>query len=337
MEITEIGLLAIKAESAYGTDPVPTVASNLIPTVRDSLTYTVQSSAIERKPLDGTTDSLPGFNAMPNVELKFRYELRGNRTDGAAPDISAGAVAYKLEIDPILQAANLTPVYAPESIALARDGKVRYLLSYPTDSGPSVTAYWWTALKLHKLIGGKVDLAFIWVAGEMIILEVTIRGKYVVPVDTTFPTTGLGFVATKPSIFELGQVSIGGYTAAVFKTCSINLGNQIAHRPNALDATGIQGFVITGRQSKGSIDPESVAEATKSFWADWRASTVYNLILQSVQTQGTYSGNRFTMDMRVEPKSINYATRDGLRTHDLQFNLVKTALGGTTPLELSFA
>jgi hypothetical protein len=334
MEITEIGLLAIKAESAYGTDPTPAVGANLIPAARDSITYEVASTAVKRKALDGTMGMQPGFNALPNVTLKFRYELRGNRTDGVVADISAGASAQKVEIDPILQAANLDPTYTAETTVGGRNGYVIYKPKSYTTEGPSVTAYWWSALKLHKLFGGKVDLSMTWEAGQMVLMDVTIRGKYGVPVDTTFPTSGLSFLATKPQMFEGGAVGLD-VTAPPFRRAQFDLANQIAMRANPVDSTGVAGFIITGRDSKGSVNFESVTEAAHPIFADWLVSKRKPFGVTMPSGSGV-SGNRLDLQVGAELKSINYQNQDGQRVHDAQFDIVQTAFGDNTDLALKF-
>ena len=99
MEIKEIGALTVKAEATYGTDPVPTIAANLIPTLRNSFAYKVSSTPVERAILDGSLDRLAGFNILPNVELSFTYECRGNlRNGGTQLDITNGTSTQALEI-----------------------------------------------------------------------------------------------------------------------------------------------------------------------------------------------------------------------------------------------
>jgi hypothetical protein len=335
MEIRAIGLLAVKAETTYGTDPVPTVGSNLIPTARDTLDWKVDATAIARKPLDGLLGNLAGFNSMPNVTLKFRYEARGNRTDGSAADISSGSISNKVEIDPLLLAANMTATYTAASGG-GRNGYVSYVDSIQLNSGPSVTCYWWSQKKLHKLVGGKVDFSVVAGAGDMIYIDFTVRGKYIVAADTTFPTTS-AWVSTKPPIFEAGAVTIGAFQP-VISQARFDLGNVIAVRPDPTDGTGIAGFVITDNDSKGSIDPEADTEATNPFWADWRASTVRAISIATPYTAGasSNSGNGLVVSAFAEMKSVNYADRNNIRIHSIDFNIVRAGLGTPGALTLTF-
>jgi hypothetical protein len=331
MEIIEIGLLAVKKETTYATDPVPTAALNTIPVVRDQLTYTVNSTARQRKFLDGTLDSLAGFNAQPNVTLKFRYEVRGNLNGGSLNlDISNGTSTQAIEIDALLQAAHLIPVYTPAITpgvngvsAGSRDGFVIYTPTMQTGIGPSVTCYFWTQLKLHKLIGGKVNLAnVIWEAGNMVYIDFEVQGKYSAVTDATFPTTAV-FQIAKPPLFDGSASQVGSYSP-VFSKLEIKLGNHIAMRKSAIDTDSIAGFVISNFAPTGTLDPESVAEATNPFWADWKASTIRSL----TAPLGTASGNKLTAQFNIEYKTVNYATRENLRINQIGFDIVKTDLTG---------
>jgi hypothetical protein len=325
MEITSLGLLTVKAESSYGTDAAPTTGANIVPTIGDSISWNVQSTAVDRKLMDGTLDKIAGFNAMPNVALKFKYELRGNRTDGSAADVSSGSSGHAVEIDALLQAAHLNPTYTAESSGGARDGFVVYQPKVFATVGPSVTCYWYTALKLHKLVGGKVNVEKItWEAGKMVGVDFSVTGKYVAPADNAFPTGGTVFVATKPPLFDAATVSIGSYSGAVLSQLTVDLGNRVKLRKSAVDTDSIAGFVISGMDPKGTLDPESVAEATNPFWADWKTSTTRTITV----TTGTQSGNKFTGTFTGEYKGVPYGARDEVRIHQAAFNIVKGDLTG---------
>jgi hypothetical protein len=332
MEITEIGLLTVKKEATYGTDPVPTMAANTLPVVRDQLTYEALSTPVERKLLDGSLDTLNGFNSLPNVKLKFRCEVRGNRTDGVAADISSGSGSHAIEIDPLLQAANLIPAYTAET-SLHRDGYVTYTPAVQTGAGPSVTCYWYTQLKLHKLVGGKVNIAAItWEAGKPVYIDFEVMGKYVAVTDNTFNPASAVFLAVKPPVFAGTNVSLGAYSTAVLNQIKVELGNKIVLRKSGVDTDGVAGFLITGFAPKGTLDPETVTEATNSFWADWYSATTRNL---QIGTLGSVAGNQFFAAFNLQYKKLDYAARDAVRTQNINFDIVKTSLTDTSGSQFS--
>jgi len=332
MEITEIGLLTIKAESTYGTDPTPTLGANIIPTVRDSVTYEVSTDRIERSALDGSLERLAGFNVLPRVTMRFRYELRGNRRNGTTQlDITNGTSTQALEIHPLLAAADLAATYTAAgtpgsegSSAGSRDGYVTYKPTTQATVGSSVTCYFYTRLKLHKLIGGKVDFRFIMEAGRVAYIEFTVTGKYVAVADNTFSTSGAAYLDVKPPTFDGATLTIASYTP-VISSLEFGIGNQIALRPDATATYGHSGFVITDRMPKGRFNPESIAEADHPFWADMIGSTTRALVCLI----GSSAGNKMQATLNIEFTAVNYQNRDKTRVHDAQFDIVRSLLGDT--------
>jgi hypothetical protein len=332
MEITEIGLLTVKAETTYGTDPVPTIAANIIPVVRDQLTWSVNSTPIARKLLDGSIDMLPGFNTRPNITLKFQCELRGNRVDGANTlDITNGTAAQAIEINSLLLASNLAATYTAAvtpgvggTSPGSRDGFVTYQPAVFTTQGPSVTCYWYTALKLHKLVGGKVTFDIIWEAGKMALINFTVTGKYVAPVDNAFSTVGATYLAAKPPLFDGATLTIGAYTP-ITDLLKIDLANKVDVRTDATSTDSIAGFVISSFLPKGTINPEAVTEAANPFWADWKASVIRTITCVT----GTLGGNKFQGAFVCEYKGVPYGARNGVRIHQVAFDIVKSDLTQT--------
>ena len=333
MERITGALLLIKAETPYGTDAVPVVTANLVPPADDSLTFDIDSTPIQRRPLIGSHSRLPGFNTLPNVTLKFRYELRGNRKNATTElDISNGTSTQAIEIDPLLKAADLSPTYtaavtpgAEGVSAGSRDGYVTYKPALSASSvGTSVTCYWYSGLKLHKLLGGKVDFEIVFEAGKMAYIDFTIRGKYALPTDVALPTANLSWLKTKPALYEPSVLTIGTYSPVV-SMLKIKYGAQIAMRKNAAATNGIEGFVISEINPSGEFNPESVAEATNPFWSDWINSVVNTL----TTTHGGSVGNKFTGTFGVEYKGMKYANADKLRVHSTQFDIVMSDLSQT--------
>lgn len=408
MEIKELGLVLVKAESSYGSDPTPTVAANILPVMADSFSYDLDSTPVERKILDGTWDKEPGFNVLPNVTVKMQYELRGslasraayaqqavtcNATDntvvlanhtaqngdlvmfptgdgvvaptgvgldtwyyvvnaaagtfkistsygGSAVDIEstgtnvtittlirdtrAGSSNYPHELDAILKAAGLTPTYTAETVLGNSDGYVTYNPAVALTDLPSVSLWWYSGAKLHKLTGGKCDLSFSGEAGKPGMLEITIRGKYTAVSDSAISLTGATWNSTKPPVFLPATLTIGGVTP-VAASLKWSLGNAIAMRPSLVATDGVHGFAITGQDLKGEIDPESVAIATQSVWADLLSATQRSV---SCIVGGT-AGNKYAFTLNAEYRSAKYADRDKVKIHNLQFACVKSALGAS--------
>jgi hypothetical protein len=416
IELTSIGLVAVKAESVYGTDPVPTKAANLIPIQKGSFSYQVDSTPEARSVMDGSIDQLPGYNTMPNATAKFQYALRGNRSTlanyaleavtadqdsnkialdahtlragdlvkfsgtavpdplvadtwyfvkspaygdfqvaatfggdainlttagtavkmtSARTDVSSGILTYVPEIDALLKAANLAATATAETAVGAKDGYITYSPAVPSDVGPTVGLYWWSATKLHKLTGGKVDLSIAAVVGKMIILDVTIKGRYVAVADEVFSTANAAYSDTKPALFHPTALAIGALAAPVATALNVRLGNAVALRNDLLAPHGIAGAVITDCAPNGDIDPEVVLEATHPFWANWLAGNAETISMAN----GADTGNKIGLTLVADVKSVNYGDRNRSRIHNVQFNVVKAtaAAAGGSGFGLKFA
>lgn len=353
MEIIEIGALLAKAESTYDTDPTPTNAANLIPVEGRAATFEAESDDVERLILDGTADKLRGYNVLPRARLTFRYAIRGNlRNGGTQLDISNGTSTQALEIHPLLAAANLSATYTPAgtpgsegSSAGSRDGYVTYVpVSFATE-GPSVTVYWQTQLKRHKMTGCKVDAAFVFEAGRMAYIDFTLRGNYVAITDNAISMSSAAWSDTRPPLWvdNTGQtvttspLTLTGSVGAVnpvLSSFNFALGNQLIMRPSAVNTAGVKGFIIAGYNATGSLNPESVTEATNAIWADWRSSLVVPIVCHI----GNAKGNYCTLTVNAEYKTVNYADADRRRIHNITFKAVKNTIGAAegNPFSLKF-
>lgn len=322
MERSQLGLLLAKVEGAYGTDPVPAANANVIAVAGSQITWAPGFERIMRKVLDGSWENVSGFNAMPVVGMTFRVEMRGNRTDGATADISKGAIANLIEIDPLLRACDLAATYTAETGLGNRDGYVTYKTTTPADVGVSVTFYWYSGLKLHKLIGGKGNLKMVFEAGKMAYIDFEFKGKLAAVTDAAIP--GPTWLNTKPPLFVSSGSTIAAYSP-IFRKLEFDLGNQIQRRDDAQSTDGVKGFYIADRAPKVTIDPESVAEATNPVWADLISSVSRTITVKI----GTDTGNKFQGTFIGEPDSVNYADAAGLRITNISYALTRALLSDT--------
>jgi hypothetical protein len=333
MERIAIGLLLAKAEGTYGVDPTPTALANTMAVV-GTPSLKISSTRVSRKLLDGGKGRLPGSNVQKMAEVSFRMEVRGNRTDGTAADISKGVIANAIEMDCLLLACDLAATYSAETTLNARDGYVTYKPTEPTNFGSSVTFYLYSHLKLHKVTGAKGTFKVTFEAGKMAYIDYTFKGFYNAVADATFPTTQT-FLDTKPPLFVSSGSTYDSY-AAIFSKAEFDLGNDIQPVYDANSANGIKGFVIANRDSKGSFDPESVAEATHPFWADWDSDEVDTFLVQLANTQ---TGNKFYGIFVTQLVDINYSERNGQRVHSATFEMTRTQMSAAlgSEFQLKFA
>lgn len=331
MERTQIGLLLAKIESTYATDPVPTGAANVIATTRDGLSFAPGFTRLSRKLLDGTLSRVTGKNVLPRVVFNFRTELRGNRTDGSAADISQGSSAHAVEIDPLLLACDLAATYTVESSGGARDGFVIYKPTNPSDQGNSVTFYWYSGLKLHKITGCKGTFKLTAQAGEIAFIDWTFSGLYNAPTDASIPSPT--WLNTVPPIFISSGSQIGA-TSPIFQKLELDLGNTVTERQDANSTDGMKGFLVTDRASKATIDPESVAVATSNFWDDLYSVVNRTVIARIGLAAAGGSGNRMNLTLVGEPEQEAYGDRSGNRTHQINYELCRANNSDTVNSEL---
>ncbi len=326
-EKKHLDLLLAKVESTEGTDPTPAAASDTIPVIRDSLKLEPVGEPIIRKLADNGQGTLAGANSMLHWKLTFQCELAGNRLTGAQnEDITEGTSGFAVRLDRLLRACAMTAIYSAET-ATNRDGYVTYKPA--TDDTVTLTFYVYTGLKLHKVTAAKGSVKFNLNVGKYGVLEFTFLGKYNAPTDVALSSiTGMAYGTCAPQPFAGGAITLGSYTP-ILSAVSFDLANKVQPRPDATETYGIKGFAITGREITGSLDPEAVAEATQPWYADWVARTVRTFTVPVGLATAGFSGNRQQFLTTIEPRQLSNADRNELRTHGLNFGVVKSSLSVT--------
>jgi hypothetical protein len=325
MERTKLGLLLAKLEITYGTDATPVATANVIACQRAEVNWAPEADPVDQEILDGGFGIIAGKMALPRVTLSFKVEVRGNRTDGVTADISKGAIANVIEIDPLLRACDLAATYTAETTNGARDGYVIYKPTIPSAEGDSLTFYFYSGQKLHKVTGAKGTVKGTLKAGGFGILEFTFSGLYVAVSDAAIPSP-ITFQDTKPPLYVDSGTTIDAYTGAIFKEFTFDLGNQITRRDDANAADGVRGFLITGRDSKATINPEAVTEATHPWWADWKAGTLKTITSRLGVSGASGSGNRMTTIFTVKQRAGSYGDDNGNRIMPVQLDIRQSAL-----------
>ncbi len=202
MELYQIQMLLAKVESTAGTDASPTAASNNIP-IKRGAAFEPDGEAIVRDIADGGFAQVPGLTSMKTMSFKVVLEMRGNRTDGSAADISSGSISNVLDFDPILRACDLAATYV--AAGGTRDGMVIYQPTIPTNEGVTLTVYGYSQTKVYKAVGCKGAITRIgYQAGKIALLEVELRGSFSEIADATFPTTGV-WPSTVPPVWSVAQ------------------------------------------------------------------------------------------------------------------------------------
>lgn len=133
--------------------------------------------------------------------------------------------------------------------------------------------------------------------------------------------TAAVFLNTKPPVFQNSGSTVDSYSP-VFSKIEFDLGNQVQRRDDANAATGVRGFLIVGRDSKLSIDPESVAEATCPIWTDLEEAKSRTITAKI----GTVGGNKFQGTFTGVSQAVSYGDRSNIRTTPIDYSIERATL-----------
>ena len=312
-------LVLAKIESTYGIDPTPVAANDAI-LVTNPVAKPV-GELLQRNHDRPSLSPLQHSIGMKEYEITFETELKGSGT------CNAGGATDIPEIDPLLQACGLAQTLTAETTGGAGDGSIVY---DPASTGhKSVALYMYEDGIIKKILGCRGSMSANLEAGKHGILNWTFRGFYATPVDGAI-ASGAAYDNTAPQPFLSAALTMGGYSAAV-QSLAFDLANEIGKRIDANNANGIAEFLITGRDTNGSLDPEAVTLAVNDFWSHWENSTSKVLSAQLGQTAGNIV--LITAPAMVY-REINPGDRNSVRTYDMPFTLAQSA--GDDELKLTF-
>jgi len=188
------------------------------------------------------------------------------------------------------------------------------------DDMKSCTLYVYKDSLFHKVLGFRGKAVLSGQRGQRMAIRVEGKGLYAAPTDFG-PGACVRSSVLPPTLLSAG-CTVGAYSP-VFSKYEIDLGSTVVPRQNANAATGIEEFFISGRTPKGSLDPEAVLEATKSFWADWRAGTAQTF---NVGPVGSASGNIIEINCpKAQIEKMAYGDRDGRLTYEIPLHLAGNA------------
>ena len=287
--------IGIKSESTQGTAVVPSASTDYLLAMDVDIKPNIE--ILERDYSNTFLDRLAHSIGKKFSTVKFKTELK---TSGTANTPETGFTAA-------LQACgliNATGTFAP--VSTAQSGMY----------GPAIscTIYVYKDGFLHSMVGSIGTVKFTLEAGKIGFAEFEFSGSYVAVASGTNPTPTFG-TAIVPICYSASLTLVGVATEIATKI-EIDLGNTIAQRDDVNSANGVLGFMITGRSSKGSVDPEVIdAAAWTKLVAGTSASTSVTL--------GATWGNIIVFTMAAtQYTDVSYGDRSGILTHsaNLAFN-----------------
>ncbi len=302
MGLRQRAIVLAKLETTYGTDAVPSAASDAI--LAFNPTINPVGAKIVRDPMRDTISPSPGLIGSRYVEFTFETDLYASGAAGTAP--RAGALFQACSMTETIVALT-SATYKPNSLGTSAKSVTIY---YYADEGANA--------RLHKITGCVGTFELVAKAGEPARLRWTFRGLYAVPTSVAFPTpTYEAGINTPPKALST-NLTVNAISTFVAQQVTITLENMIATRPDVNSATGIKGFVITDRKGKGTWNPESFPIATYDLWTDWINATLRQLSM----VLGSGAGNICTITCpKLMIDDIQQQEREKLEIWNIPFSL----------------
>ena len=245
-----------------------------------------------------------------HVEFGFSTYLKHLGTEGSVPTITdlLKAAGFKLtEQDTDNDSINDTFVYAPVALS---DAQVDVDVEMQADTG------------YHIAINDAVVKALKITAkiGEPITVEIDFQGV-LLSEDTTTQITG-NYDTKDP--FVAKNLVLGSEVPTSFENFSLEISNDIAERIDPTSDNGITGFIITGQEITGSIDPEALIKSAGDQ-------------LSNFTIQAGSSTDMFKIEgVNVVIKDREFAERNGLLIVNLPLAFYPSAAGQNDALTITF-
>lgn len=308
-------ILLAKVESVIGTDSEPVVGSDAIEASNIKVNYTGDKLANDRVRTDISAES-PGIGKR-YAEISFTCKIKGSGTAGTAPRIGRllQACAFSEAAD-----VGSSVIYNPTSSS--KKTVTVYVYNLNLNTGSAV---------LEKFTGCVGNVQFKFPAGQNATMEVSLRGLCAaVNTDVVAPGTPV-FNTTVAPVVENATFTLNSVTSLVVQELSLNMDNSISEHDDISAAAGLKSFEVSGREPKGSFNPEVVSVATYDFKADWAAATTRALSM----VLGSAAGNKLTITApKVTIDNIADGEREKYLTKDIPFSLGRNT--GNDEISLKF-
>lgn len=291
------GLLA-KVESTYGTDAAPVAGTDGVRVVgriwesgRPEYAFPNEREDVVTGTLHGET---PGIPAGAMMSLEFGCELRGA---GAAY-----AAGVKPEVAPLLVACGLSETgdFTPSS--------EKYTYSMADTGHGSNTIYVYGGGKLFKLLGCRGNVVWDIAAGGLGRMAFTMRGVLSAnPTEVALPAITYDTAESSPAVNMGLSIDPGTPWSPNFAEASLDYGNEVIQLDDANAADGLEGFAISSRRPRFTIQPRVVDLTDYDPWDERSSRTSHTIDA----TLGSTQYNRVKIDINearlaTYPQPVNY-------------------------------
>ncbi len=247
-----------------------------------------------------------------------------------------GTAKFKIELTP--GATTTPPLWA--TVFLPACGLCASTNTYaPVDESPSATSAKPKTITLCRyqdglkkvLYGAMGNAVFTMTSGNVVMIEFTFTGKWKAVVADVSLLAHTAFTGA-PLRFASSSLSVGSFAYKVSQF-TLDVGNVVAMREDAADATGFISAHIGDRKPVGTFDAESNLVATKDVYGIWVART--QLALSMSLGDGT---NNFAIAApKLQFTNIQDGDRNGLLIDNISYQLCKSGESGGDEMTLQFS
>lgn len=306
--------VAVKVEGTEGTDATP-AAADVIQPVYD-VSYEPAVEMFARDAVDVSFSRFSQIAGERSGTITFSTELKGSGAAGTAPpQLSAPMQAAgfgetivggtSVDYDPVSESI-------PSATVVLQEGSAD------------------TVVKRRKLVGARGNLTMTCTKGQAVMMTFAFVGRYIEPDETTALTSAA--FTPNPLPFLSAAFTFQG-TSVKIQTFSLDMGNAMALRNDANQASGNFSAAITGRAPTGSVDPEREDIATHNVFSIWTGNTEGVVSFTLTGSAGNISA--FSAP-KAQITGITEGDRDGIRVEALDLAFNKSTAAGDDEVNYQF-
>ena len=284
--------LAAKVEATEGTKETLALADAIMIA---NIKFSPDIEQYARNILRGTLSRTMSVSGKRQARITFDVELKGSGTAGTAPDFGRLLLACGFS-ETIVGATSVT--YKPATNSLTNS------ISISAYMDGMVMKMWGARgnVKLEINSGKPGILHFEFLGADFEVLDLALLAP--------------SYTTVTPVAFLNANLLLDAYAAIVSKV-DIDVGNQLALRESVNTISGFLSCLITGRDPKGSMDPELPLVGGYDFFGKWKVPATLGAL--SLAATGS-AGNICTVSCpKVRTMKIDPGERNGIRSLGVDF------------------
>lgn len=292
-------VLAVKEETTYGVDSVPTsLANSILAKVSDVQPVVAEFAERDNvKPYLGSSGSV---QVSAHSEVTIEFELAGAAAAGTVPGWAALLKACGFRETVV---ADTSVTYKPVSTAFK-----------------SVSIYYYLDGLLHKMIGCMGTATISLNSRAIPMVSVKLTGLYSATTDTALPTDSVYTAFQLPQ--AVNKVNTTAFTlhgaSTAFDQFSVDVGNTVVYR----NMPTLEEVLITDRRASGNISVPMTSVATKAWHDTVRDGTLAGISM----THGSGAGKIITITApKAQLTNPQYADKDGVVMLNMGLNFLPNA------------